>query len=67
MNFLIRCVRLGSLEMEDLTDACVDALCEAVMACGSLTSLILKNNNLTDVSVPRLVKLVRDRPVLELK
>ncbi|MCJ8734672.1 hypothetical protein PDJAM_G00238080 [Pangasius djambal] len=54
------------LEMVALTDASVDELCEAVMACGSLTSLILKNNNLTDISVPRLVKLVQDRPALEL-
>ncbi|KAF5898140.1 NACHT, LRR and PYD domains-containing protein 3-like, partial [Clarias magur] len=55
------------LEMVHLTDACLDELCEGVMACGSLTSLILKNNILTDVSVPRLVKLVQERPVLELK
>ncbi|XP_053536416.1 NACHT, LRR and PYD domains-containing protein 3 [Ictalurus punctatus] len=54
------------LEMVDLTDACVDELCQAVMACSSLTSLIVKNNNLTDISVPRLVGLVRERPVLEL-
>ncbi|XP_026784076.3 NACHT, LRR and PYD domains-containing protein 9 isoform X2 [Pangasianodon hypophthalmus] len=54
------------LEMVALTDASVNELCEAVMACGSLTSLILKNNNLTDISVPRLVKLVQDRPGLEL-
>ncbi|KAK3565486.1 hypothetical protein QTP86_010865 [Hemibagrus guttatus] len=54
------------LEMVQLTDACVDELCEAVMACGSLTNLILKNNNLTDNSVPLLVKLVQDRPALQL-
>ncbi|XP_053360173.1 NACHT, LRR and PYD domains-containing protein 9-like isoform X2 [Clarias gariepinus] len=54
------------LEMVDLTDACLDELCEAVTACSSLTSLILKNNSLTDSSVPRLVKLVQERPVLEL-
>lgn len=60
-------VCLGSLEMVDLTDACVGELCEAVAACGSLTILILKNNNLTDVSVPRLIELVQGRPVLELK
>ncbi|TTP91402.1 NACHT, LRR and PYD domains-containing protein 3 [Bagarius yarrelli] len=57
---------LENLEMVDLTDACLNELCDAVMACGSLTNLILKNNNLTDVSVPRLVELVRDRPVLQL-
>ncbi|KAK2841399.1 hypothetical protein Q7C36_012978 [Tachysurus vachellii] len=54
------------LEMVELTDVCVDELCESVTACSSLTSLSLKNNNLTDVSVSRLVKLVQDRPALQL-
>ncbi|XP_047656053.1 NACHT, LRR and PYD domains-containing protein 12 isoform X2 [Tachysurus fulvidraco] len=54
------------LEMVELTDVSVDELCEDVMACSSLSSLSLKNNNLTDVSVPRLVKLVQDRPAFKL-
>ncbi|XP_072537411.1 NACHT, LRR and PYD domains-containing protein 3 [Salminus brasiliensis] len=53
------------LEMISLTDACVDELCEAVAASTSLTSLILKNNDLTDLSVPQLVNLVQDRPIME--
>ncbi|KAG9270105.1 NACHT, LRR and PYD domains-containing protein 12-like [Astyanax mexicanus] len=53
------------LEMISLTDASVDELCEAVAASTSLTSLILKNNGLTDLSVPRLVKLVQDRPIMK--
>ncbi|KAI5610478.1 NACHT, LRR and PYD domains-containing protein 3 [Silurus asotus] len=54
------------VEMANLTDASVDELCEAVTVCGSLRSLILKNNQLTDISVPRLIKLVQDCPGLEL-
>ncbi|XP_062854785.1 NACHT, LRR and PYD domains-containing protein 3 [Trichomycterus rosablanca] len=54
------------LEMLMLTDACMDELCDAVTSCSTLQSLILKNNCLTDVSVPRLVGLVEKRPVLEL-
>ncbi|KAL6459277.1 hypothetical protein MHYP_G00327490 [Metynnis hypsauchen] len=53
------------LEMISLTDACVDELCEAVAASNSLTTLILKNNNLTDISVPQLVKLVQDHPIIK--
>ncbi|XP_066500610.1 NACHT, LRR and PYD domains-containing protein 12 isoform X2 [Hoplias malabaricus] len=53
------------LEMISLTDDCVDELCEAVGASSSLTTLILKNNSLTDISVPRLVKLAQDRPIME--
>ncbi|KAI5095346.1 NACHT, LRR and PYD domains-containing protein 3, partial [Silurus meridionalis] len=54
------------VEMANLTDASVDELCEAVTVCGSIRSLILKNNQFTDISVPRLIKLVQDCPGLEL-
>ncbi|XP_073724237.1 NACHT, LRR and PYD domains-containing protein 9 [Misgurnus anguillicaudatus] len=52
------------LEMLSLTDACVDDLCQAVAANNTLTSLILKNNVLTDASIPRLVKLMQDCPIM---
>ena len=51
--------------MMGLTDACVEDLCAAVKASGSLKTLILKNNNLTDDSVPALVTLMQDRPSME--
>ncbi|XP_067095928.1 NACHT, LRR and PYD domains-containing protein 3 [Osmerus mordax] len=53
------------VEMMGLTDACVEDLCAAVKASGSLKTLILKNNNLTDDSVPALVTLMQDRPSME--
>ncbi|KAK1801041.1 hypothetical protein P4O66_022647 [Electrophorus voltai] len=56
------------LEMMELTDTCVDELCEAITANNSLTTLILKNNSLTDASVPRMIKLIQDHPIMnELK
>lgn len=50
------------LEMLSLTDACVEELCESVAASSYLSTLILKNNKMTDSSVPRLVKLMLDHP-----
>ncbi|XP_050973095.1 NACHT, LRR and PYD domains-containing protein 12 [Labeo rohita] len=50
------------LDMVSLTDACVEDLCESVAASSTLSTLILKNNVMTDSSVPRLVKLMLDRP-----
>ncbi|KAI7797928.1 putative NACHT [Triplophysa rosa] len=51
-----------------LTDACVDELCESVTASCTLSSLILKNNSQTDASIPRLIKLMQDCPIMsELK
>ncbi|XP_016375897.1 ribonuclease inhibitor [Sinocyclocheilus rhinocerous] len=52
------------LEMLSLTDACVEELCESVAASSTLSTLILKNNIMTDSSVPRLVKLMLDRPLI---
>ncbi|XP_056320076.1 NACHT, LRR and PYD domains-containing protein 12 [Danio aesculapii] len=52
------------LEMLSLTDACVKELCESVAASSHLSTLILKNNVMTDSSVPRLVKLMLDRPLM---
>ena len=51
-----------SLEMIGLTDDCVADLCEAVRAHGSLKTLILKNNSLTDSSIPSLVQLAKACP-----
>lgn len=46
--------------MTDLTDACVEDLCGAVRASRTLRSLELRNNSLTDESVPALVRVVQD-------
>lgn len=51
--------------MTQLSDACVAGLCTAVRARGSMKSLILKNNNLSDASVPALVSLMHDAPNME--
>lgn len=57
-----------SVEMIQLTDACVGDLSVAVRASGSLKSLVLKNNHLTDTSVPALVKVMQDsRTMQEMK
>ncbi|XP_043103023.1 NACHT, LRR and PYD domains-containing protein 12 isoform X2 [Puntigrus tetrazona] len=53
-----------NLEMVSLTDACVEVLCQSVAACNTLSTLILKNNVMTDSSVPRLVKLMQGRPLM---
>ncbi|ROI64810.1 Keratin, type II cytoskeletal 8 [Anabarilius grahami] len=51
-----------NLEMLSLTDACVEELCESVAASSTLSTLILKNNQMTDSAVPQLVELMLDRP-----
>ncbi|CAB1424212.1 unnamed protein product [Pleuronectes platessa] len=48
------------VEMTDLTDACVEDLCAAVRASKTLKTLELRNNSLTDVSVPALVQVMED-------
>lgn len=52
------------LEAFNLTDACVEELCESVAASTTLSTLILKNNKMTDSAVPHLVKLMLDRPLM---
>lgn len=59
------CLESLDVEMMGLTDACVVDLCAAVRASGSLKSLVLKNNELTDDSVPALVRLMQDRPNMQ--
>ncbi|KAM9785794.1 NACHT, LRR and PYD domains-containing protein 12 [Neosynchiropus ocellatus] len=55
------------LEMNQVTDASVDAVCAALRACKTLRSLELRNNSLTDIAVPPLVQAMQDSPhVLEL-
>ncbi|KAI3357623.1 hypothetical protein L3Q82_016031, partial [Scortum barcoo] len=49
-----------SLEMTGLTDACVEDLCAAVRASKTLKSLELRNNSLTDASVPALIQVMQD-------
>uniref|UniRef100_A0A667YAC2 Si:ch73-233m11.2 n=1 Tax=Myripristis murdjan TaxID=586833 RepID=A0A667YAC2_9TELE len=48
------------VEMLQLTDACVGDLCAAVSASKTLRSLDLRNNLLTNASVPALVQLMED-------
>lgn len=55
----------GSVEMNGLTDACVDDLCAAVRASQTLKSLVLSNNMLTDASVPALVQVMKDNTNME--
>ncbi|XP_034550928.1 NACHT, LRR and PYD domains-containing protein 3 [Notolabrus celidotus] len=50
------------VEMSGLTDACVEDLCAAIRASRTLKSLELRNNLLTDASVPALVQVMQDSP-----
>lgn len=45
--------------MTGLTDACVNDLCAAIKASKTLKSLEIRNNSLTDVSVPALVQVMQ--------
>lgn len=55
------------VEMTGLTDASVEDLCAAIKASKTLKSVELRNNLLTDASVPALVQVMHDSPnVLEL-
>lgn len=49
-----------SLEMTGLTDACVGDLCAAVRASKTLKSLELRNNSLTNASVPALIQVMQE-------
>lgn len=46
--------------MTDLTDACVEDLCAAIRASKTLKSLEMRNNSLTDASVPALVQVMQN-------
>lgn len=46
--------------MTELTDACVEDLCAAIRASKTLKSLELRNNSLTDESVPALVQVMQE-------
>uniref|UniRef100_A0AAQ4PLX8 Si:ch73-233m11.2 n=1 Tax=Gasterosteus aculeatus aculeatus TaxID=481459 RepID=A0AAQ4PLX8_GASAC len=48
------------VEMTGLTDECARDLCAALRAGGALRSLELRNNSLTDASVPALVRAAQD-------
>lgn len=57
-----------SVEMTGLTDAIVKDLCAAIRASKTLKSLELRNNSLTDVSVPAIVQVMQDsQNMLEMK
>lgn len=49
-----------SVEMTQLTDACVKDLCSAIRASKTLKKLELRNNSLTDASIPALVQVMQD-------
>ncbi|XP_055788135.1 NACHT, LRR and PYD domains-containing protein 3 isoform X4 [Salvelinus fontinalis] len=53
------------VEMIQLTDACVGDMSAAVRASGFLKSLVLKNNHLTDTSVPALVQVMQDSRTMQ--
>uniref|UniRef100_A0A3Q3KBQ4 NACHT domain-containing protein n=1 Tax=Monopterus albus TaxID=43700 RepID=A0A3Q3KBQ4_MONAL len=48
------------VEMTGLTDVCVEDVCAAITASKTLKSLEMRNNMLTDASVPALVKVMQD-------
>lgn len=48
------------VEMTGLTDACVEDLCAAIRASKTLKSVELRNNSLSDASVPALVQVMQD-------
>uniref|UniRef100_A0A3Q0STS9 Si:ch73-233m11.2 n=1 Tax=Amphilophus citrinellus TaxID=61819 RepID=A0A3Q0STS9_AMPCI len=53
-------LHLNLVEMTRLTDACLEDLCTAVRASKTLKRLELRNNSLTDASVPALVQVMQD-------
>ncbi|KAJ8016112.1 hypothetical protein DPEC_G00003760 [Dallia pectoralis] len=53
------------IEMIRLTDASIGDLSTALTASGSLKSLVLKNNLLTDTSVPTLVRVMQDSCIIQ--
>lgn len=62
------CLFYCSVEMTDLTDACVEDLCAAITASKTLKSLELRNNSLTNASVPALVQVMQQsQSMLEMK
>ncbi|KAM3618364.1 uncharacterized protein V6R79_019652 [Siganus canaliculatus] len=48
------------VEMTGLTDACLDDVCAAIRASKTLKSLEMRNNKLTDVSIPPLVQVTQE-------
>lgn len=46
--------------MTGLTDACLEDLCAAIRASKTLKTLELRNNSLTDASVPAIVEVLQD-------
>ena len=64
MHYIQICLSLFycSVEITDLTDASVEALCAAIRASKTLKSLKLSNNLLTDASVPALVQVTKNSP-----
>lgn len=50
-----------SVEMTKLTDGCVEDLCAALRANNTLKLLELRNNSLTDVAVPAIVGVMKEK------
>lgn len=59
------CILYCSVEMTNLTDACVEDMCAAIKASKTLKRLGLKNNSLTDASVPALVQVMQQSQNME--
>ncbi|XP_034732255.1 NACHT, LRR and PYD domains-containing protein 3 isoform X2 [Etheostoma cragini] len=53
------------VEMTGLTDGCVMDLCAAVRASKTLKSLEVRNNSLTNASVPALLRVMQDSPNMQ--
>lgn len=53
------------VEMTDLTDACVEDMCAAIKASKTLKKLELHNNSLTNMSVPALLRVMKESPNME--
>ena len=68
MIIIMIIIIIYSVEMISLSDGCVPELCAAVRASASLKTLVLNNNQLTDGSIPALVRLAQhSRNMEELK
>ncbi|KAK2851559.1 hypothetical protein Q5P01_007835 [Channa striata] len=59
------CLTPKLVEMTHLTDACVEDVCAAIRASKTLKSLEMRNNSLTDASVPPLVKVMKDSAIMQ--
>ena len=55
-------IYFSSVEMTNMTDASVEDMCAAIKASKTLKRLELRNNLLTNVSVPSLIRVMQESP-----